>query len=348
MLEDIKSLKSEIESVLPSVNSPETLENFRLNYLVKKGKLTALLERMKEVPVEQKKDIGKELNILKKFVEEQFQIIKTNLENSFDNSPEIDLTLPGRKSHIGSKHPVNQIKDRMIEIFVEMGFSIAEGPEIEDGYHNFDAANFAQDHPARDMQDTFFMKDKFAQDSNSETSKREVLLRTHTTPMQIRLMENVKPPIRSIMPGRVYRNEAISARSLAEFHQIEGLYIDKKVSFAELKGTMMTFAKKMYGSNSKFRFRPSYFPFTEPSAEMDISCFLCGGKGCRICKYSGWLEIAGCGMVHPNVLRSGGIDPEQYSGYAFGFGIERVALLYTGIDDIRVFYENDVRVLQQF
>jgi phenylalanyl-tRNA synthetase alpha chain len=227
--------------------------------------------------------------------------------------------------------------DRMIDIFKELGFSVAEGPDIEDGYHNFDALNFPPDHPARDMQDTFFLKDK----------EQELLLRTHTSPVQIRMMQLQKPPIRSIMPGRVYRNEAINARSLAEFHQIEGLYIDKKVTFAELKGTLMTFAKKMYGENSRFRFRPSFFPFTEPSAELDISCYLCGGTGCKICKQTGWLEIAGCGMVHPNVLKAGGIDPEVYTGYAFGFGIERVAMLRTGINDIRLFYDNDVRVLEQ-
>ncbi len=227
--------------------------------------------------------------------------------------------------------------EQMVNIFREMGFSVAEGPDVEDGYHNFDALNFPPDHPARDMQDTFFMK-------NGEN----LLLRTHTSPVQIRVMQGMKPPIRSIMPGRVYRNESINSRSLAEFHQIEGLYIDKNVSFSELKATMMVFARKMYGENSKFRFRPSFFPFTEPSAEMDISCFLCGGKGCRVCKHSGWLEIVGCGMVHPNVLRNGGIDPEIYSGYAFGFGIERVSLLKTGVDDIRLLYENDTRFLNQF
>jgi phenylalanyl-tRNA synthetase alpha chain len=218
-----------------------------------------------------------------------------------------------------------------------MGFEVALGPDIEDDYHNFEALNFAPDHPARDMQDTFFVKER-----------PNVLLRTHTTPVQVRLLQSMKPPIRAIMPGRVYRNEAISARALAEFHQLDGIYVDRNVSFAELKGTMLSFARQMYGNDIKYRFRASYFPFTEPSAEMDITCFLCKGEGCRVCKQSGWLEVVGCGMIHPNVLRESGLDPEEYSGYAFGFGIERVTMLRTGIQDIRLLYENDIRVLQQF
>jgi phenylalanyl-tRNA synthetase alpha chain len=292
---------------------------------------------MKDVTKDIKPIVGKELNILKSFAESTYESLVTKFSEDNDVSPDLDLSLPGRLSSRGTYHPVLQIMDEMISIFTDMGFAVAEGPEIEDDYHNFDALNFPPDHPARDMQDTFFVK-----------SDKELLLRTHTSPVQIRVMQGQKPPIRSIMPGRVYRNEAINARSLAEFHQIEGLYIDKNVSFAELKGTMMIFAKKMYGENSEFRFRPSFFPFTEPSAEMDITCFLCGGEGCKICKGSGWLEIAGCGMVHPNVLKSGNIDPEEFTGYAFGFGIERVAMLRTGIDDIRLLYENDIRVLNQF
>jgi phenylalanyl-tRNA synthetase alpha chain len=218
-----------------------------------------------------------------------------------------------------------------------MGFRVALGPDIEDDYHNFEALNFAPDHPARDMQDTFFVKDR-----------ADVLLRTHTTPVQVRLLQSMKPPIRAIMPGRVYRNEAISARALAEFHQLDGIYVNKNVSFAELKGTMLSFARQMYGQDIKYRFRASFFPFTEPSAEMDITCFLCKGEGCRVCKQSGWLEVVGCGMIHPNVLRESGLDPEEYSGYAFGFGIERVTMLRTGIQDIRLLYENDIRVLEQF
>jgi phenylalanyl-tRNA synthetase alpha chain len=337
MLNEINALREEIKSKIGAINMPAHLEEFRMEYLVKKGKLQLLFDKMKTATKEEKPLIGKELNILRQEVEALVNPLKEKFAEIAESTPDIDLSLPGRTDFTGSRHPVLQILDRMISIFGEMGFTIAEGPEIEDGYHNFDALNFPPDHPARDMQDTFFMK-----------GGKDLLLRTHTSPVQIRLIQSQKPPIRSIMPGRVYRNESINARSLAEFHQIEGLYIDKNVSLAELKATLMVFARKMYGEHSEFRFRPSFFPFTEPSAELDISCYLCGGKGCRICKHTGWLEIAGCGMVHPNVLRMGGIDPDVYSGYAFGFGIERVALLRTGIDDIRLFYENDVRVLEQF
>ncbi len=337
MIEEIRSLKNKIEEKLQNISTPEELTQFRLEFLVKKGHLQQLLLKMKDVPKDLKPVVGKELNILKSFAESTYESILANFSEDNDKSPDLDLSLPGRSSNRGTYHPVLQIMDEMVSIFTDMGFAVAEGPEIEDDYHNFDALNFPPDHPARDMQDTFFVK-----------SDKDLLLRTHTSPVQIRVMQGQEPPIRSIMPGRVYRNEAINARSLAEFHQIEGLYIDKNVSFAELKGTMMIFAKKMYGENSKFRFRPSFFPFTEPSAEMDITCFLCGGEGCKICKGTGWLEIAGCGMVHPNVLKSGNIDPEEFTGYAFGFGIERVAMLRTGIDDIRLLYENDIRVLNQF
>lgn len=337
MLDNINNLKKEVAEKIKNLNGIDALENFRLEYLVKKGKIQQLFDKMKDLPKEQKPLVGKELNILRKFVENEFNELKGKLLAKTESSSDIDWTLPGRKSYSGSKHPVAETIQEMVNIFESMGFTVAEGPEIEDGYHNFDALNFPPDHPARDMQDTFFLK-----------TGDNLVLRTHTSPVQIRVMQSQKPPIRTIMPGRVYRNEAINARSLAEFHQIEGLYINKKVTFAELKGTLMTFAKKMYGKKSQFRFRPSFFPFTEPSAELDMSCFLCGGKGCKICKHTGWLEILGCGMVHPNVLKSGGINPEEYSGFAFGFGIERVALLRTGIDDIRLLYENDVRVLEQF
>jgi phenylalanyl-tRNA synthetase alpha chain len=338
MLEEIKQVRQEIETAIPQVTNAESLEKFRNEFLVKKGKVQAFFDRLKEVPKDQKPLVGKELNLLRSFAESAYQELKDKFDQQADTTPDIDLTLPGRQGFRGTRHPVLQTLDEMVAIFNQMGFSVAEGPDIEDGYHNFDALNFPPDHPARDMQDTFFL--------NSDN--KGLLLRTHTSPVQIRVMKGQNPPIRSIMPGRVYRNEAINARSLAEFHQIEGLYIDKNVSLAELKGTLMVFAKKMYGADSRFRFRPSFFPFTEPSAELDISCYICGGKGCRICKHTGWLEIAGCGMVHPNVLREGGIDPEIYSGYAFGFGIERVTLLRTGIDDIRLLYENDARVLNQF
>lgn len=327
MKEEIQRIFEEVKLSLGNITDLQSLEQFRLDYLVKKGKITSLFMKMKEVPKEQKKEIGKELNVLRNFAETKVDELKETFETKESNKPTIDLTLAGRKESKGAYHPITQTIDKMIKIFSEMGFAVAEAPEIEDSYHNFDALNFPPDHPARDMQDTFFIKDD-----------RDLVLRTHTSPVQIRVMENSKPPIRTIMPGRVYRNESIDATHLAEFHQIEGLYIDKNVSLAELKATMMTFAKKLYGNDLEFRFRPSFFPFTEPSAELDF-------------KKPGtdkWMEVAGCGMVHPNVLKAGGIDPEIYSGYAFGFGIERITMLNTGIDDIRLLYENDVRVIGQF
>jgi phenylalanyl-tRNA synthetase alpha chain len=337
MIEEIKKVRIEAESALAQVKDLNSLEAFRMEFLVKKGKVQNFFDRMKDVPKEEKPLLGKELNLLRQFAEGEYSKLKEELELAAESISDIDLSLPGRHGFKGTYHPVLKTIEDFVEIFDSMGFTVAEGPDIEDGFHNFDALNFAPDHPARDMQDTFFIE-----------SDNELLLRTHTTPVQVRIMTSQKPPIRSIMPGRVYRNEAISARALAEFHQIDGIYIDKNVTFAELKATMIAFAKRMYGDDLKFRFRPSYFPFTEPSAEVDITCYLCSGKGCRVCKYSGWLEIAGCGMVHPNVLTACGIDPEEYSGYAFGFGIERITMLRTGIDDIRYLYENDVRVLQQF
>ncbi len=338
MQQEINTLKDEMLQKLETTSTLKDLELFRLDFLVKKGPLQALFDKMKTLPNTEKPLVGKELNVARNQVEEKFSSIKESLETKQSSVPDIDLTLPGRHSFKGSYHPINQTLAQMLDVFVNMGFSIAQGPDIEDDYHNFDSLNFQADHPARDMQDTFFIK----------SEKNDILLRTHTSPVQVRVMQTQTPPIRSIMPGRVYRNEAISSRSLAEFHQIEGLYIDKNVTFAELKATMMVFAQKMYGKDIKFRFRPSFFPFTEPSAEMDITCYLCHGKGCRVCKHSGWLEVVGCGMVHPNVLRNGGIDPEIYSGYAFGFGIERVTMLRIGIDDIRLLYENNYKFLSQF
>lgn len=329
MINEIRELRRQAEKSLAAVSSLASLEDFRLEYLIKKGKIQALTDRMKEVPKEDKPLVGKELNLMKKSIEQRFAELKEQLSTTADDSPDIDLTLPGYRTFKGSYHPVLQTIDRMQEIFRDMGFDIAEGPEIEDGWHNFDALNFPPNHPARDIQDTFFMEDD---------KQREILLRTHTSPVQIRVMQSSKPPIRCIMPGRVYRNEALDATHLAEFHQIEGLYINKNVSLAELKATMITFAKKMYGDDLTFRFRASYFPFTEPSAELD--CSMDGGKN--------WMEVAGCGMVHPKVLEAGGIDPEEYTGYAFGVGIERVTMLWTQIDDIRLMYENDKRVLEQF
>ncbi|TNE33367.1 phenylalanine--tRNA ligase subunit alpha, partial [bacterium] len=308
--------------------SLESLEEFRLEFLVKKGKIQQLFNLFKELSTDKKREVGKELNVLSKYAEEVYRSTKIELEEMATSSSDLDLTLPGIQDFIGSEHPVRQTIKQMIEIFKKMGFSVAEGPEVEDEYHNFDALNFPPNHPARDMQDTFFIENKFD----------TVVLRTHTSPVQIRMMENVKPPIRAIMPGRVYRNETLDSTHLAEFHQIEGLYIDKNVTMAELKATMMHFARVMYGEDIEFRFRASFFPFTEPSAELDIRT-----------KYSNkWMEIVGCGMVHPNVLKAGGIDPEEYSGYAFGFGVERITMAKTQLDDIRKLYENDVRVLSQF
>jgi phenylalanyl-tRNA synthetase alpha chain len=327
MIEAIKELKEIIESKLSLISKSEDLENFRLEFLVKKGSIQTLFDKMREVPADIKPLVGKELNLLRNFAETQYSTLKERLTEAQDDKVDIDISLPGRKSFTGSIHPISQTVREMITIFERMGFVLAEGPDIEDGFHNFDALNFPPDHPARDMQDTFFIKDE-----------REIVLRTHTSPVQIRVMQSQKPPIRSIMPGRVYRNESLDATHLAEFYQIEGLYIDKNVNFAELKATMMVFARKMYGDNLKFRYRPSFFPFTEPSAELDI---MKSGT-------DKWMEVAGCGMVHPNVLSACGIDPEIYSGFAFGFGIERVTMLKTGISDIRYLYENDIRVLEQF
>ncbi|CAG0963042.1 partial phenylalanyl-tRNA synthetase alpha chain, partial [Gammaproteobacteria bacterium] len=279
--------------------------------------------------------LGKHLNALRTTVQQAFDLKVAGGAQDRPRASKIDLSLPGRSVHAGSRHPLTQVLDEMKSIFVSMGFGIADGPEVEDDYHNFEALNFPPDHPARDMQDTFFLS-------------RNALLRTHTSPVQIRVMKDRKPPVRAIMPGKVYRNEAISARSYCLFHQLEGLHVDEGVTFSDLKGTLISFIRQFYGPNTKYRFRPTFFPFTEPSADIYISCFVCGGKGCRLCKQAGWLEILGCGMVDPNVFASVGYDPEKYTGYAFGMGIERIAMLRLGIDDIRLFYENDVRFLNQF
>jgi phenylalanyl-tRNA synthetase alpha chain len=338
MIEQIHALRVDIERDLAAIASPEDLERFRLAHMVKKGTLQTLTDALRTVPKEDKPTVGKNLNELRKLAENGFEAARATYERR-TSTQRIDVSLPGRAATAGSVHPITQTLDRIVDIFTSMGFDVAESFDIEDDDHNFGKLNFAEDHPARDMQDTFFIDDP---------DRSDLVLRTHTSSVQIRVMEQMSPPIRCIMPGRVYRNEAVSARSLAEFHQVEGLYIDKGVSMADLKGTIMAFAQRMYSSEAKFRFRTSYFPFTEPSAEVDMSCFICKGQGCRICKHSGWLEICGCGMVHPNVLRNCGIDPEEYSGFAFGFGIERVTMMLTGIDDIRMLYDNDVRVLRQF
>jgi phenylalanyl-tRNA synthetase alpha chain len=332
---NLKQLREQVETEIASAVTEQQVEEFRIKFLSRKGLLASLFDELKTIPAVEKPAVGKLVNELRSRAQELFEEKSKALKAKPTSVPHLDPTLPGRRKFRGTKHPLMQTLDEIKSIFVSMGFGIADGPEIEDDWHNFGALNFPPDHPARDMQDTFFV------DSN-------ILLRTHTSPVQIRVMENNKPPLRCIMPGRVYRNEAISARSLCNFYQVEGLAVDKGITFSELKGTLLSFARQFYGADIKYRFRPSFFPFTEPSAEMDITCFICKGKGCRMCKQSGWLEILGCGMVDPNVFISVGYDTEQYTGYAFGMGIERTAALLYGVDDIRLFYENDVRFLSQF
>jgi phenylalanyl-tRNA synthetase alpha chain len=336
MLDKIEHIKQIFTEELQKVTTLQDLEQVRIKFLARSGEIAELFEGMKTAAVSEKPALGKALNELRQHTQAQFDEKKSSLDQTVKPKEiPFDLTLPGRPKSVGTKHPVVQVMEEMKRIFVSMGFSVETGPDIESDYYNFEALNFAPDHPARDMQDTIFIADK-------------ILLRTHTSPVQIRVMEKQQPPVRAIMPGWAYRNEATSARSLVAFHQIEGLYVDRGVTFSELKGTLVAFAKQFYGSSIKYRFRPSFFPFTEPSAEMDITCFICGGKGCRVCKYSGWLEVLGSGMVHPHVFQAVGYDPEKYSGYAFGMGIERTAMLRYNIDDIRLLYENDVRFLKQF
>ena len=336
LVEEIEKILTEFKSDVAGVNSPEELEKIRIKYLGRNGLVSNLFDQLKTVQAEQKPVIGKKLNDLRNQINSEFSRKKSSFESSKPvSTSEIDLTLPGKEIHIGSRHILTQTLDEIKSIFKGMGFSVYEGPELESDHNNFEALNFPPDHPARDMQDTFFISKDF-------------LLRTHTSPVQIRVMENKQPPVRAIMPGRVYRNEAVSARSYCMFHQVEGLYVDTDVTFAELKGTLVSFAQQFYSDDLKYRFRPSFFPFTEPSAEMDITCFICKGKGCKICKGTGWLEILGCGMVDPNVFENVNYDSEKYTGYAFGMGIERIAMLKYGIDDIRVFFENDYRFLNQF
>ncbi|HEY5745764.1 MAG TPA: phenylalanine--tRNA ligase subunit alpha [Chryseolinea sp.] len=340
MEERIQSLLNEVNAY--AAGDKAALEAFRMRYVSKKGAVSELFEELKQVPVEQKKTLGKVLNQLKQTAEARLLELTEQLESAPVSSAGIDLSLPPIPNQLGNLHPLSLTRYRIIEIFERLGFNVADGPEIEDDFHNFSALNFPENHPAREMQDTFFIEKK------SAGSQQDILLRTHTSNVQIRMMENQKPPIRAIMPGRVYRNEAISARAHCFFHQVEGLYVDKNVGFADLKQTLYHFAKEMYGKDSKIRFRPSYFPFTEPSAEIDISCLICKGVGCNVCKHTGWVEIAGSGMVHPNVLRNCNIDPEEYTGFAFGMGIERVTMLRYQINDLRLFSENDVRFLRQF
>ncbi|MEY4336478.1 MAG: phenylalanine--tRNA ligase subunit alpha [Bacteroidota bacterium] len=336
LLKQISSYSEEINSF--SAADADALEQFRIRFLGVKGIVKAIMGEMKNVPVEEKKSFGQTLNAFKLLAESKFNEEKERIDAIGGTATEgIDITLPGTPMRTGSRHPVTLMRNRIVEIFERLSFTVAEGPEIEDDWHNFTALNLDENHPARDMQDTFYL-----------STDPAILLRTHTSNVQIREMEKQKLPIRIVCPGRVYRNETISARSHCFFHQVEGLYIDENVSFADLKQTLYFFVQEMFGEDVKVRFRPSYFPFTEPSAEMDISCMLCKGDGCAVCKRTGWLEILGCGMVHPNVLKNCGIDPEKYTGFAFGMGVERPALLKYGITDIRLFSENDVRFLQQF
>lgn len=337
-------MKEKIESIVEEINhfpikDNQSLEKFRIQYLGTKGLLKDLFGELKSVPNEDKKDVGQLLNGLRSLAEEKFKVYKESIETLGSKEKSIDTSRPGIDSSVGSRHPLMLVRSEIIEIFSRIGYSVSEGPEIEDDWHNFSALNFPPEHPARDMQDTFFIK---------TDGKDEMALRTHTSSVQVRVMENQKPPIRTISPGRVFRNEAISARAHCFFHQVEGLYIDKKVSFADLKQTLLYFAKEMFGENAQIRLRPSYFPFTEPSAEVDVSCTICNSKGCNVCKYTGWLEILGCGMVDPAVLESCGIDSKEYSGFAFGMGIERITQLKYKVNDLRLYSENDVRFLKQF
>ena len=335
MLNKIEELKREIVALTAS-NSDE-LEAIRLKYLSKKGIIAQLFNDFRNVPAEQKREVGQRINELKEVANEHFNAMREAIEEKSQDGDKIDLTRTSYPIWSGTRHPLSIVRNEICEIFGRLGFSIAEGPEIEDDWHVFSSLNFADDHPARDMQDTFFIQ-----------RSPDVLLRTHTSSVQTRVMEHTQPPIRIICPGRVYRNEAISARAHCFFHQVEALYVDKNVSFADLKQALLFFAKEMFGGETKIRLRPSYFPFTEPSAEMDISCNLCGGKGCSFCKHSGWVEILGCGMVDPNVLEACGIDSKVYSGYALGMGIERITNLKYQVKDLRLFSENDVRFLEEF
>ncbi|MGB9747146.1 MAG: phenylalanine--tRNA ligase subunit alpha [Bacteroidales bacterium] len=336
MNELINKYFEEIKSFHPTTISD--LEDFRLRFLSKKGIIAELFDQFRQLPKEAKKDTGRLLNDLKNAAVSRYEQFQILLKPAASSSSKIsDLSLPGYNVSVASRHPISIVRKEISEIFSRLGFTIADGPEIEDDWHVFSALNFPPEHPARDMQDTFFLE-----------QNTDILLRTHTSSVQVRVMETTQPPIRMIMPGRVFRNEAISARAHCIFHQVEGLYIDKNVSFADLKQTLLYFAREMFGQKTKVRLRPSFFPFTEPSAEFDVSCTICQGKGCNICKYTGWLEILGCGMVDPNVLSFNEIDPSIYSGYAFGMGIERIAQLTFQVRDLRLYFENDIRFLHQF
>jgi phenylalanyl-tRNA synthetase alpha chain len=336
-------MKATIDKIITDIDQfvikdTKTLEDFRIQFLGSKGIVKNMFGELKSVPNEEKREVGQLLNNLRLHAETKFTTFKEQLETAASSDSSLDLSRPGDVDEIGSRHPLSLVRSEIIEIFERIGYAVSEGPEIEDDWHNFSALNFPPEHPARDMQDTFFI----------EKGEKEMALRTHTSSVQVRVMENSTPPIRTISPGRVFRNEAISARAHCFFHQVEGLYIDKNVSFADLKQTLLYFAKELFGEKAQIRLRPSYFPFTEPSAEVDVSCTICNSKGCNVCKYSGWLEILGCGMVDPNVLEACGIDSKEYSGFAFGMGIERITQLKYKVNDLRLYSENDVRFLKQF
>lgn len=342
MKKSLSQLFEKAEQALKEVRNFDTddakeLEEFRIHYIGSKGIVKDLLSEIPNLPQEQRKDYGQLVNQIKDEAEQKVERLQSSLSETGERESDIDLTRPAEPIPLGARHPIAIIQNQIIDIFRRIGFTISKGPEIEDDWHNFGALNIPEDHPARDMQDTFFIE-----------TDPNILLRTHTSSVQVRVMENTKPPIRTISPGRVYRNETISARAHCQFHQVEGLYIDEKVSFADLKQTLYYFARELFGNETEIRFRPSYFPFTEPSAEMDISCLLCDGEGCKVCKHTGWLEVLGCGMVDPNVLDYNDIDSEKYTGYAFGIGIERLGMLKYNIHDLRTYFQNDIRFLQQF
>ena len=340
ILDKIKQLLEEVGNM--SANNAEEIENLRLKYLGKKGEITALMADFRNVPADKKKSVGIKINELKQTAQERINALKEILDTTDNDTEGLDLTRSPYPIRLGTRHPLTIVKNEIIDIFSRMGFVLADGPEVENDMHVFTKMNFAPDHPARDMQDTFFVE----QNKNDVT--KNMVLRSHTSSVQARVMETSQPPIRVICPGRVYRNEAITARAHCFFHQVEGLYIDKNVSFTDLKQVLLSFAREMFGNDTKIRLRPSYFPFTEPSAEMDISCHICGGKGCGFCKHTGWVEILGCGMVDPNVLEQCGIDSKIYTGYAFGMGVERITNLKYQVSDLRMFSENDLRFLKEF
>jgi len=334
----LEALQSEAKGDLREISDQSQLERFRLKYLSRQGAIPQILDQLKTLTPQLRKEVGKQANLLKNFLEQSFREMQERISNQAKTGggeDSFDYTLPGRRFPVARLHPLTQVTNEIVEIFYRLGFELATGPEIETDYYNFEALNFASWHPARDMQDTFYLDKNY-------------LLRTHTSPVQIRTFESRKPPLKILAPGRVYRHEAVNVRSNSTFYQVEGFYVDRNISMADLKGTLFAFASVFYGEKTRVRFRPSYFPFTEPSAEMDISCILCRGKGCSLCKYSGWLEILGCGMIHPNVFKSVGYDPEVWSGYAFGMGVDRTAAMKLRIPDIRFFYENDLKFLSQF